>query len=116
MARPIFDLVKGSNEPIIIQLYPVETDTGSNGIDLTGATSMTASARHVDTAAVVAFDSCTVYGTPTDGKVRLLYDTTDFTALGLYDIQITFTDGAGYVRRYPSEGSGLRMRLNGSNA
>ena len=116
MARPIFDLVKGSNEPIIIQLYPVETDTGSNGIDLTGAAGMSASAKHVDTEAVTGFDSCAVYGTPTDGKVRLLYDTTDFTALGLYDIQITFTDGAGYVRRYPSEGTGLRMRINGSNA
>lgn len=116
MARPIFDMVKGSNEPIIIQLYPVEADTGSNGIDLTGAVSLSASAKHVDTAAVVAFDSCAVYGTPTEGTVRLLYDTTDFTTLGLYDIQITFTDGAGYTRRYPSEGTGLRMRLNGSNS
>jgi hypothetical protein len=116
MARVVFDMVKGSSEPIIIQLYPVATDTGTNGIDLTGATSLSASAKHVDTAAVVNFDSAAVYGTPTDGKVRLLYDAADFTALGLYDIQITFTDGAGYVRRYPSEGTGLRMRLNGSNA
>lgn len=116
MSRPIFDMVKGSNEPIIIQLYPTATDTGSNGIDLTGATSMTASARHIDTAAVVSFNSAAIYGPPTDGQVKLLYDTTDFTVLGLYDVQITYTDGAGYVRRYPSEGGGLRLRLNGSNA
>lgn len=116
MARPIFDLVKGSNEPIVIQLYPVATDTGSNGIDLTGATSMTASAKHVDTGAVVSFNSAAVYGTATNGQVRLLYDTTDFAVVGLWDIQITYTDGAGYVRRYPNEGTGLRMRVNGSNA
>lgn len=115
MARPIFDLVKGSNEPIVIQLYAVDTDDGSSGIDLTGAVSLSASAKHEDTAAVVAFDSCAIYGTPTNGQVRLLYDATDFTTLGLYNIQITFTDGAGYTRRYPSEGTGLRMRLNGSN-
>lgn len=116
MGRPIFDLVKGSNEPIVVQLYPVAADTGSNGIDLTGATSMTASAKHVDTGAVVNFASAAVYGTPTLGQVRLIYNTNTFTVLGLYDIQITYVDGAGYTRRYPNEGSGLRMRLNGSNA
>lgn len=109
-------MVKGSNEPIIIQLYPTATDTGSNGIDLTGATSITASARHIDTGAVVSFTTAAVYGASTDGKVRLLYATNSFTALGLYDIQVTYTDGAGYTRRYPSEGGGLRLRLNGSNA
>lgn len=116
MSRPIFDLVKGSNEPIVVQLYPTGSDTGSNGIDLTGATSMSASARHIDTGAVVNFTTAAVYGTATDGKVRLLYGTTSFTVLGLYDIQITYTDGGGYTRRYPSEGGGLRLRLNGSNA
>lgn len=115
MSRPIFDLVKGSNEPIVIQLYPVATDTGSNGIDLTGATAMTANAKHIDTGSVVAFATAAVHGTPTDGKVQLLYSTNTFTVLGLYDIQITYTDGAGYVRRYPSEGGGLRLRLNGAN-
>lgn len=116
MARPIFDLVKGSNEPIIVQLYPDAADTGSNGIDLTGATSMSASAKHIDTGVTTAFSSAAVYGSATDGKVRLLYTTTTFTALGLYQIQITYTDASGYTRRYPSDGDGLRMRLNGSNS
>lgn len=116
MARPIYDLVKGSNEPIIVQLYPDATDTGSNGIDLTGATSVSASAKHVDTGAVTAFTNAAVYGDATLGKVRLLFGTATFTALGLYEIQITYTDAAGYTRRYPNDGDGLRMRLNGSNA
>lgn len=116
MARPVFELVKGSNEPIVVQLYPVATDTGANGINLTGATSMSANAKHVDTGAVVAFDSCAVYGDATEGNVRMLYDATDFSVVGLYDVQITYTDGAGYVRKYPSEGSGLRIKINGSNS
>lgn len=115
MARPIFDLVKGSNEPIIVQLYPVASDTGSNGIDLTGATSLSANAKHVDTAATTAFTAAAVEGSATLGKVKLTYATNTFTALGLYDIQITYIDAAGYTRRYPNEGTGLRMRLNGSN-
>jgi hypothetical protein len=116
MARPIFDLVKGSNEPIIVQLYPDASDTGSNGIDLTGATSVAASAKHIDTGTNTAFSSAAVYGDATDGTVRLLYATNTFTALGLYQIQITYVDASGYTRRYPSDGDGLRMRLNGSNA
>ena len=68
MARPIFDLVKGSNEPIIVQLYPDAADTGSNGIDLTGATSMSASAKHIDTGVTIAFSSAAVYGSATDGS------------------------------------------------
>jgi hypothetical protein len=77
---------------------------------------MTANARHIDTLVVVNFNSAAISGTPTTGKVVLIYDTSDFTVLVLYDVQITYTDGAGYVRRYPSEGGGLRLRLNGANA
>lgn len=115
MARVIYDLVKGSNEPIVIQLYPVETDTGSNGIDLTGVSNLAATAKHVESGAKKNFSAVAVQGSPVNGTVALNFDTTTFTDIGVYDVQITFTDPAAKVRAYPSDGAGLRIRVNDSN-
>lgn len=115
MSRAIFDLVMGSNEPVDVQLYPVASDTGSNGIDLTGATAFSAKAKHEDTGGTASFSGCTALSPLTAGKVRLTYLTTTFGSTGVWNVQITFTDSTGSVRRYPSDGTGLRFRVHAAN-
>lgn len=105
-------VVKGSNPPITVQLYPVDSDTGSNGIDLTGATEVAAKAELADgSGSAIAFTGASVPAPATDGKVKLEYATDTFTALGVYRIVVTYTDGAGAVHKYPSDGTSLQFEL-----
>ena len=109
MAVAVFDLIVGSNEPIVVQLYPLSDEGGSAGISLSGATSVAAHAKPAAGGTTVAL-TATVSDTA-NGKVTLNYATGDF-AMGTWQLQIKFLDGAGKQRRYPSEDQQLLLRVN----
>lgn len=115
MAAAVFNLVVGSNEELIVQLYDAANDTGSNGIDLTAGTSFSAKAQNAATATDVTFASAAIYGAATNGQVKLTYATNAFAEVGTFDVQITYVDGAGKTRIYPSEGNQLKIKVNGAN-
>jgi len=115
MATAIHHIVAGSNEPLVIQLYDPSDDTGSNGIDLTGITNISAKAKNVATGATVNFATCTVLGDPTNGKFILTSLVTDWATAGTYDIQIKYTDASSNVRIYPSEGNQIKLKVAGAN-
>lgn len=111
MTTQNFKIVKGSNASLVVQLYPVETDTGVNGIDLTGSTSFSAVAKRLDgEGSAVNFNSAAVTDAE-NGKVQLDYDTSDFTDVAVYTIQISYTDSNSKTRIYPSDGDSLRLQI-----
>jgi hypothetical protein len=114
MGAAVFSLVKGSNEDLIVQLYDAANDTGSNGIDLSGASGFSAKAKNPVTLTAVTFATAAVYGAATDGKVKLTYATSAFSEIGTFDLQISYTD-AGKTRVYPSEGNQLKIKVKGAN-
>jgi hypothetical protein len=115
MGPALFPLVAGSNEDLIVQLYDAANDTGSTGIDLTGGTAFSANAKNPATGTTVSFATAAIYGAATDGKVKLTYATNAFVETGTFDLQITYTDGAGKTRKYPSEGNQLKIKVTGAN-
>ena len=102
----IHSLVLGSNASILVQLYAVDDDDGSNGINLTGATSMSAKAE--SNGVTVSFTTAAIE-TALTGIVKLDYATNSFSNTGTYDIQIQFTDSDSKVHVYPSEGNTLKL-------
>lgn len=118
MAVAIFHMVKGCNEKIIVQLFDPSNDTGTNGIDLSGVDTGTlgAKAKHTVSGTVVTFNSASVVAPATDGKIELVYDTTDFTETGVYDLQIKYVTLVSLETRiYPSEGNQLKIRVAAAN-
>lgn len=114
MAIAMHHLVIGSNEDLIIQLYDVANDTGVNGIDLTGITSIVVKVKNPATSTVKTLTGI-VYGTPTDGKFQISSLTTDWSEVGTWDLQIKYVDAATHTRIYPSEGNQIKIKVSGAN-
>lgn len=110
----IYDFIRGSSEPVIVQLHQADDTTGTAGIDLTGATSMSAVAKHTDSGATVSLTAAV--NNAATGKVQLSWSASAFDSAGagVYDVQITFTQ-AGSTRKYPSDGTGLRFNCHEAN-
>ena len=108
MARDKLSIVVGSNAPLIVQLYPVDSDTGANGISLTGATSLSAKAILSSGGTAISFSSATV-NSASLGKVQLDYTTGAFASAGTYHIQVKYTDSGGKIHIYPSDGNTLKL-------
>lgn len=114
MARTIYHFIKGSSEPLQVQLHPATDTTGAAGIDMSGYSSLAAKAKHVDNGTVVTLTAAIVDAAT--GKVALSWATSAFNTggAGVYDVQITFTQ-AGSARAYPSDGTGLRIHCHEAN-
>lgn len=114
MATSVHHIIYGSNESLIVQLYDVTTDTGSNGIDLTGISAIVVTAKNPETGTVDTLTGV-VLGTPTDGKFQIDHLVTELNEVGAWDLQIKYTDAIGNIRKYPSEGNQLKIAVSESN-
>lgn len=101
----------GTNESLKLQLYDADTDAA---LPITGYTGWTASAKHTETGAVVAFTLITVTDAAA-GKIKLDFLSTAFTVAGLYDIDLLSTDPAGKLVNYPPDRGTLKMRVDLAN-
>ena len=110
MTIRVHHLKLGANPTIKVEFYDPDTDAA---INLTGATSVTATAKP-ETGSIV-----TLTATVTDaaaGEVSLNYTTSAFTAAGTYKLEIKFTDSAGKTQVYPPEDGQLRLKVTSANA
>lgn len=114
MSSGMHSLVKGSNETLVVQLYDIAADTGSNGIDLTGISAIVVKARNPATGTVKTLTGA-VLGTATDGKFSINSTTSDWAEVGVWDLQIKYTDATGKTRIYPSEGNQLKVKVTEAN-
>ena len=113
MATELHEIIVGTNESLLVQLYDKDNDDGSTGIDLTGCTTFAATGK--DSAGNKKnFTAATVDGATTLGTLKLTYATNTFPA-ATYDIQITYTAPDGTTRGYPSQGNQLKLKVNGAN-
>lgn len=102
-------IVAASNQPIIVELTSVDTGLA---INLTGITSPSAKAWLADgSGSAISFTAAAVEGDATDGTIKLSFATGTFTTLGTYALQIQYTDAAGKIHIYPSDGDSLRFTL-----
>lgn len=114
MTTEVHSLVIGSNETLVVQLYDIASDTGSNGIDLTGISSVVVKAKNPATGTTKTLTGA-VLGTPTDGKFSINSLTSDWSEVGVWTLQIKYTDATGKTRIYPSEGNQLKVKVSEAN-
>lgn len=107
MATNKLSIIATANPPITVQLFPVDSDEGENGINLTGATAFSAKAKlAAGSGSAITFASVSVISAAL-GKVELSYLTSDFTTANTYNIQIQYQDSGGNTHIYPSDGNTL---------
>lgn len=104
-------IVKGSNPPIELQLYPKESNTGANGIDLTVMTTASGYAKRADGRGSVITIPTVIFTDKAHGKVKLEFYTSTFPEVGVYEVQLQFTDANGKVYIFPSDGSSLQIKV-----
>ena len=111
--KSIYPIIAGSNQPLEITLTDILTDSP---IDLTGCTGFSATARETNTEDQVAMSYCAPVSPPTSGVIKLEWLASDFTAPGLFDVQIKCTDATGHTLIMPSEAGQLLIRVGAAHA
>lgn len=116
MATAVHPVVIGSYEALDVHLHDAKKDPDdpSGNVDLTGITLISARAKNPATGTVKDI-TCAVNGAAMNGNFRLTPDVNTWGEVGTFDLQISYTDGAGHKRIYPSEGNQLKVKVSGAN-
>jgi hypothetical protein len=107
MSRERFPLVAGHEAPITVQLINLDSDSGTDPLDLSQANTFEGEARDLETEQDTSL-SVSVTDAP-NGKVGV--DASPLDA-GEYALQISFLDTSGQKHIYPSSGDGFRLVVN----
>lgn len=111
----IFTIVKGSNPPLEIQLYPASSDLVTNGLDLTQMASVTGRAQLQGGAGpAIMINTVRILSPLTKGKVRIEFAQNTFPEVGVYVIHLVFLDNSGRKYVFPSDGTSLKVKVTSS--